>query len=110
MLFKFPDSELDNDGSIIKLKKILSRENLIKFYIEGYPEYRITYKLDINKAFLIGPRSKPLLREQWRFKSQRYKLTKDYERRVVPINLEEEIDYLPEAIRDFILFNLDLFA
>ena len=110
MNFKFPASELDNATSIIKLKKVLNRGDLIIFHIEDYSEYRITYGIKRKRASLLGPKSEPLLRQTWCYKSQREKCAARYNARRGMLNLEEEMDYLPEPIRDFIIFNLDLFT
>jgi hypothetical protein len=100
MIFNFPDSDLDSLGAI-KLIKVLSRGNFILYHIEGYPEFLIEYTKSINKAILTRDKlvnHEPLLQNIWAPKLKR------------KINLEKEIDYLPEDIRDFIIFNLDLFS
>jgi hypothetical protein len=92
MKFAFPDTELSNNCGI-KLRKVLYQGGIMHFNIEGFEG---NFK---NRTYSYWIRYDTL--------TKRGHLMNCYSR---PVNLENKLERLPEPIRDFILFNLDVFA
>jgi hypothetical protein len=86
--FDFPETGM---GSCISIKPVLHRGNKIRYKIEGY-RFWIQFNLSTNKAILAYTEGGGGFRENFK------------------VNLSDELDDLPEDLRDFILFNLDIFA
>ncbi len=90
MELKWPETKLDDN--VIELKRIHKSSGFSLYRIKGHEQYSIRYDSNTNKAILIGPSS-------------------IYPAVVVRgLNIEEEMEFLPGPIRDFIVFNLDIFS